>query len=320
MARAPQSLEGVAARLARARFVRDAVGAATQRFDALRGAATDRTESIFTSQHAATAGTARMLAGMNKRLACIAIAALALAAVPARSAELLIFGEVHDQPDQQRQVADEVQRLAAGGKLSAVVLEMAEVPRSTTGLARDASEAQAQQALQWRNWPWERYAEVVMNAVRAGVPVIGGNLPREQMRAAMSDASLDALLSPQVRDLLAQEVREGHCGLLPEAQVAGMVRVQIARDRSMATTVIQALRDAGPQQNVLLLAGAQHASRDRGVPLHMVAAGSPAPVHVVMFGDLSARLVADERRGAKPTPQPDHCKGLHRTLGASAAG
>ncbi|MBE2242775.1 MAG: hypothetical protein IAE86_08470, partial [Burkholderiaceae bacterium] len=54
-----------------------------------------------------------------KRLACIAVA-LSLGAVSAFSAELLIFGEVHDQPDQQRQVADEVQRLAADGRLAAV--------------------------------------------------------------------------------------------------------------------------------------------------------------------------------------------------------
>ena len=253
-----------------------------------------------------------------RRLACIAGAALSLVAVPAWSAELLIFGEVHDQPDQQRQVADEVQRLAADGRLAAVVLEMAEAPRSTAGLPRDATEAQVQQSLQWRNWPWERYAAVVMNAVRAGVPVLGGNLAREQMRAAMADASLDAALPPPVRVLLAQEVRDGHCGMLPEAQMSGMVRVQIARDRSMAATAAQALLEAGPQQTVLLLAGAQHASRDRGIPLYLTASGPPPPVRVVMFSPLSDRLVADERRDARLTPQADHCEGLRRSLGASA--
>jgi len=253
-------------------------------------------------------------------LACLAVAALSLGTAPVQAAALLIFGEVHDQPDQQRQVADEVQRLAAAGRLAAVVLEMAEVPRHTTGLPRDATEAQVQQALQWRNWPWERYAAVVMNAVGAGVPVLGGNLPREQMRATMADTSLDGGLPPPLRELLAQEVRDGHCGLLPDAQVPGMVRIQIARDRSMAATAAQALREAGPQQTVLLLAGAQHASRDRGIPRHLAASDPSWPVHVVMFGELSAGLAADERRDARPTPQPDHCEGLRRSLGASAPG
>lgn len=242
-----------------------------------------------------------------------------VAATAAQAAGLLIFGEVHDQPDPQRQVAAEVQRLAAQGQLAAVVLEMVEAPYRTGALPRDATEAQVQQALQWRGWPWQPYAAVVMNAVRAGVPVIGGNLPRAQMRAAMADASLDALLAPSVRELLAQAVRDGHCGLLPEAQVPGMVRIQIARDRALAAAARAALREAGPEQTVLLLVGAQHASRDRGIPLHLATTEPGLPLRVVMFGELSAHLAADEHRPAALTPQADHCAELRRQLGAAAA-
>ncbi|HOM13666.1 MAG TPA: ChaN family lipoprotein [Rubrivivax sp.] len=248
----------------------------------------------------------------------IAAALLSLCVGCADAADLLIFGEVHDQPDQQRQVADEVQRLAAAGRLAAVVLEMAEVPHSTAALPRDATAAQVQQALQWRGWPWERYEAVAMNAVRAGVPVLGGNLPREQLRAAMADASLDDKLSAAARARLAQAVREGHCKLLPQAQLPGMVRVQIARDLSLAATAAQALRSAQPDQTVLLLAGAQHASRDRGIPLHLARTHPSLPLHVVMFGALSGNLAADERRDAELTPQPDRCEDLRRGLGASA--
>ena len=79
---------------------------------------------------------------MNARCRPILAVPLFVAATVAQAADLLIFGEVHDQPDQQRQVAEEVQRLAAGGRLAAVVLEMAEAPHGTVGLPRDASEAQ----------------------------------------------------------------------------------------------------------------------------------------------------------------------------------
>ena len=250
--------------------------------------------------------------------ALIVLVASSLGVARVHAAELLIFGEVHDQPDQQRQVADEVQRLAAAGRLAAVVLEMVEAPHTSTGLAREATEAQVQHALQWRGWPWDRYAKVVMNAVHAGVPVLGGNLPREQMRAAMNDASLDQELSPALRELMAKQVRDGHCGLLAEARVPGMVRIQIARDRAMATTAAQAARQALPNQTVLLLAGAQHASRDRGVPLHLARIDPALPLRTVMFGELSDHLVADERREAKLTPQPDHCEELKRSMGASA--
>ena len=250
----------------------------------------------------------------------IAVALLSLAMAGADAAELLIFGEVHDQPDQQRQVADEVQQLAAAGRLAAVVLEMAETPHSTAGLPHDATPAQVQQALHWRGWPWERYQAVAMNAVRAGVPVLGGNLPRERLRETMADPRLDDKLSAPTRERLAQAVREGHCKLLPEAQLPGMVRIQIARDVSLAATAAQALRSAKPAQTVLLLAGAQHASRDRGIPVHLAAIDPMQPLRVVMFGKLSAHLSADERRDAQPTPQPDHCAELQHGLGASAPG
>ncbi|MBY0411519.1 MAG: ChaN family lipoprotein, partial [Burkholderiaceae bacterium] len=102
-------------------------------------------------------------------------------------ADALLLGEQHDAPDHQRLQREVVQALAARGQLAALVMEMAERGHSTAQLPRDASEAQAQAALQWSDgaWPWAAYGPTVMAAVRAGVPVLGGNLPRADMRAAM---------------------------------------------------------------------------------------------------------------------------------------
>lgn len=229
------------------------------------------------------------------------------------TAPLLIFGEQHDQPDQQRQVAETVRSLAARGQLAAVVLEMADRGRDTRGLARNADEAQARAALGWTGWPWAPYSAVVMNAVRAGVPVLGGNAPRDQNRSAMADASLDSRVPERARQQIADAVRSGHCGLLPATQEPGMVRIQIARDLSLATTLNSALAEAKPGQQVLLLTGAQHASRDRGVPLHLP---SGTAIEVVMFGAESSELQADEHRAAAYTPRPDPCVDLRRKLGA----
>lgn len=239
-------------------------------------------------------------------LACLWLAGCASPAPP-----LLVFGEAHDQPDQQRQVADVVQRLATEGRLAAVVLEMAERGRDTRGLPRDASAGRVREALAWSGWPWESYAAVVMNAVQAGVPVFGGNAPRSGNRSAMADAALDATLPAAAREKLAEAVRSGHCGLLPAAQEPGMVRIQIARDRSIAAAVGAALAQAAPGQQVLLLTGAQHASRDRGVPLHL----EPGiAARVVMFGTGAADLLADERWPAAVTPRPDPCEALREKL------
>ncbi|MCC7101378.1 MAG: ChaN family lipoprotein, partial [Rubrivivax sp.] len=114
-------------------------------------------------------------------------------------ARVLLFGEQHDQPDQQRRVAVTVETLAARGELAALVLEMAERGRDTRALPRTASPAEVREALQWSQWPWEPYEGVVMNAVRAGVAVWGGNLQRSTMRPTMADAALEDLIPASAR-------------------------------------------------------------------------------------------------------------------------
>ncbi len=124
------------------------------------------------------------------------------------------------------------------------------------------------QALRWRDeaWPWARYGTVVMAAVRAGVPVLGANLPREAMRPAMADAQLDARLDAAALEAQREAIRDGHCDLLPAAQLGPMVRVQIARDLAMART-LQAAAQRG--KTVVLVAGSGHVSPQLGVPRHL---------------------------------------------------
>lgn len=182
-------------------------------------------------------------------------------------ADAVLLGEQHDAPDHQRLQREVVVWLATRGQLAALVMEMAERGRSTTGLPRDASEAQVQAALQWQDaaWPWRTYAPVVMAAVNAGVPVLGGNLPRADMRAAMAQMQWDKHLPAAALQWQYQALREGHCGLLPESQMAPMARIQIARDASMAQAVQSAVR---PGRTVVLVAGAGHVLRTVGVPTH----------------------------------------------------
>jgi len=234
---------------------------------------------------------------------------------PLPDAPVLIYGEQHDQPDHQHRVTADIERLARDGRLGAVVIEMAERGRSTAALPRDADAAQLRAALGWAGWDWDAYQPVILAAVRAGVPVLGGNLPRERLRETMADAGLDTLVDAGVHDHLAEAVREGHCGLLPAAQEPGMVRVQIGRDRSMAETVAAALRAEGASRRVvLLLTGAQHAARDRGVPWHLAAIAPGAAVHVTIFGEPIAGLAADTWQSVRRVSRPDPCEGLARRL------
>lgn len=186
-------------------------------------------------------------------------------------ADVLLLGELHDDPDHQRWHRETVETLAQRGRLAALALEMAERGASTAGLPADAGEAAVREALRWDDqaWPWAAYRPAVMAAARAGVPVLGANLPRAQMRPAMADASLDQRLAPPDLARQRQAVRDGHCGLLPDAQVAPMTRVQVARDVAMAQVLQSAAR---PGQTVTLLAGSGHVDPQVGVPRHLPAA------------------------------------------------
>lgn len=237
------------------------------------------------------------------------------AAAAAPSAWLL--GERHDHEDHQRQAAAEVRRLAAAGRLQAVVLEMAERGRATTGLPAEAGEAEVRRALAWNEqaWPWARYREVVMQAVRAGRPVLGGNLPRHQLRDAMLQARWDHAVPAAAQDRLREAVRDGHCGLLPEAQLQPMVRMQLARDRSLAEALAQAAAGGEADAVVLMLSGSVHASRETGVPLQLPAVAPGLRVRSIAFTsneDEAAAATAgfDERRPALPAPPVDHCAAL----------
>jgi uncharacterized iron-regulated protein len=182
--------------------------------------------------------------------------------------DAVLLGEQHDAAAQPRLQERWVATLARRGELAALALEMADRGTSTAGLPRDASPQEVRAALRWdaEAWPWDRYAGPVMAAVRAGVPVIGANLPPQQMRPAMQDRSLDLLLPGPALKAQQQAIRRGHCDLLPEQQITPMTRIQIARDRSMAQAIAGA---AAPGKTVVLIAGAGHVQADVGIPQHL---------------------------------------------------
>ncbi len=249
-------------------------------------------------------------------LAATALAALLLAAcaTPARlndaeqaqlaallPADAILLGEQHDAPEHHRLERATVQWLAARGVLAALALEMAEQGHDTTSLPRDASTTQVRDALAWddRGWPWADYGPVVMAAVRAGVPVLGANLPRAQMRAAMQDTALDARLPPVAWAEQQSRIREGHCDLLPESQIIPMTRVQIARDIALADTVARAVQ---PGRTVLLVAGNGHVQRGLGVPMHL----PPSVTVKVISAQSRQSLQADRANTAAAKPnRPD---------------
>ena len=212
-------------------------------------------------------------------------------------ADVLLVGEQHDAPAHQQLQRQVVQWLADRGELAAVAMEMAERGHSTAGLPASASGAQVRQALAWDDagWPWKTYGPVVMTAVRAGVPVLGANLPRAELRAATQDRTLDARLPSPMLTEQERRIREGHCNALPESQIRPMTRVQIARDRAMASMVAAARQ---PGRTVVLIAGNGHVQRSLGVPAHL-----PSDIRSkVLSAQSSPAQEAPENRAISESP------------------
>jgi uncharacterized iron-regulated protein len=236
-------------------------------------------------------------------------------------ADFILFGEQHDAPTHHQLERQVIEILGVQNRLSAVVMEMAERGRNTLGLPPRPTESQVRASLGWddASWPWSVYGPVVMAAVDMGVPVYGANLPRDLQRRTMKDLSLDLRLKPSAFDYQREAIRQSHCDLLAEAQIAPMARIQIARDLSMAETLLQVPRPAG--RTVLLIAGAGHVLRSVGIPAHL-----PDTVNTRIAVAQIARPAAPS---AGPEPgdvdqvwttaaqaEPDHCAELKQRLGA----
>jgi uncharacterized iron-regulated protein len=107
---------------------------------------------------------------------------------------------------------------------------------------------------------------------------------------------------------------KGHCGLLPASQVPAMARIQIARDERMSRTAQQWMSKGG---TVLLLAGAEHVKKDRGIPLLLDPSAASKMSVVWMQASTSVNQdssFADVNWLTPPVAPKDYCAELAKSL------
>jgi uncharacterized iron-regulated protein len=230
--------------------------------------------------------------------------------------DALLLGEQHDAAEHQQIHSQVIALLAQRGLLAALALEMADAGVTTARLHPSSTEQEVKTALKWndKGWPWEAYGPAVMTAVRAGVVVMGANLPASVMRGSMADSTLDGQLPGPALKAQQQLIRTGHCNLLPESQITPMTRIQIARDIRMAET----LKDVAlPGKVVVLLAGSAHVDRLLGVPQHLPPSLKVKAVRL-RAGDAAATDQADAFDAVWATPalpEKDYCAAFKAQMG-----
>ncbi len=231
----------------------------------------------------------------------------------------VLVGEQHDNPDHHALQLWLLRQLAAQRPQGSLLMEMlnpdqqAKVDAAQAATRAGQPPADAYQALSWQaNWDWGVYGPLVTYALRQPYPLLSANLDRAQIMQIYKQRptlSGEASTTQRVQATLLDDIRESHCGLLPEAQMPAMLAVQQQRDRRMAERLLAAPTPA------LLLAGAFHVRKDLGVPLHLQDLGAGEGNAVLVLAEVGKTVSADSADYVWYTaaqPEQDHCAELRR--------
>jgi uncharacterized iron-regulated protein len=180
----------------------------------------------------------------------------------------VLLGETHDNPEHHRLQRVVLDALAARAEKRVLAMEQFDTEYQATISAAQARGADAEALadaghFDRRGWNWPLYRPLVEFALDHRWPLVAANLSREAARSIVADPARSGLrpAPTPVKEALERDIIEGHCGAAPEARrLAGMVEAQRARDARMASVL---------RRGSVLIAGAGHARRDRGVPLYL---------------------------------------------------
>jgi uncharacterized iron-regulated protein len=223
----------------------------------------------------------------------------------------VIVGEQHDNPDHHALELWLLQALAEQRAQGSLLLEMLTPGQQSRvdGVRQlPAMPENLPGALDWSaGWDWRLYGPVVEYALAQHYPLLSANLDAVEIqrfyRRAPDLSGVRANRAAVKNELLGQ-IRDSHCGLLPESQLPAMVAVQQQRDRRMAERLLAAPTPA------LLFAGAWHGRKDVGVPLHALDLGTAEAPVVLMLAEEGSEVtsaMADYVWYTPATPPVDYC-------------
>lgn len=234
---------------------------------------------------------------------------------------ILLLGEVHDNAAGHAARAALLRKELEAGWRPAIAMEQFDTDAqpaldAAMRACADAACVIARAASAKAGWTWAYYEPVIALALQYKLPLYAANLSRGDAAKVVKDgfaAALPAGLIARYRldalpaaVLAAQEteVRDSHCGALPESLVAPMAEAQIARDVVMAETL-----RAHAADGIVLIAGNGHVRRDIAVPFWLRQQGLPA--RAVGFLEPTSNATAfDAVERIPATTRPDPCAGF----------
>jgi uncharacterized iron-regulated protein len=231
----------------------------------------------------------------------------------------LIVGEQHDNRDHHQLELWLLQSLGEQRPQGSLLLEMLtpdQQPRVDDVRHAPTPPSNLPTALAWQEgWDWALYGPIVRFALTQPYPLLAANLDNLDVRAvyakppALSGSRSNAA---SVKDELLAEISDSHCGLLPTSQMPAMLAVQQQRDRRMAELLL-----AAPTPS-LLFAGAYHARKDVGVPIHVLDLRQAQAPTVLLLAEQGAEVtaaMADYVWYTPASPPQDYCEQMRKQFG-----
>jgi uncharacterized iron-regulated protein len=233
--------------------------------------------------------------------------------------EQLIIGEQHDNADHHAVQLWVLRSLGEQRPQGSLLLEMLtpdQQPRVDQVHQSITPPADLPGALAWQDgWDWNLYGPIVRFALTQPYPLLAANLNSAEIRTVYRNPPVlkgQRSNVESVKTVLLEQISDSHCGLLPESQMPAMLAVQQQRDRRMAERLLAAPRPS------ILLAGAWHARKDVGVPLHVVDLGATEAPTVLMLAEQGAEVtatMADYVWYTPATPKQDYCEQMRKQFG-----
>jgi uncharacterized iron-regulated protein len=233
--------------------------------------------------------------------------------------ERLIIGEQHDNADHHAAQLWVLRSLGERRPQGSLLLEMLtpdQQPRVDQVRQSTTPPADLPGALAWEDgWDWSLYGPIVRFALTQPYPLLVANLNNGEIRGFYRSPPVlkgERSNAESVKTLLLEQISDSHCGLLPESQMPAMLAVQQQRDRRMAERLL-----AAPTPSILL-AGAWHARKDVGVPLHLLDLGAAQAPIVLMLAEQGAEVtatMADFVWFTPATPKQDYCEQMRKQFG-----